>query len=179
MVQAEEVAATITRKLKKQEKKHLKKEKKRLAAISLASLENSSALEECEETSERPKKKKKQKPQEALRENEMEDPSVSFSKPKKKKSFSKEKLVSSDLEETAGTGSLPKRKKEKRFRKRKQLLTLMSQKTRGSPRKSGNCLPRRSHSAVDLKRLLPARAAAPRKRKSSESYPRKLEWTSS
>ena len=44
MVQAEEVAATITRKLKKQEKKHLKKEKKRLAAISLASLENSSAL---------------------------------------------------------------------------------------------------------------------------------------
>ena len=65
MVQAEEVAATITRKLKKQEKKHLKKEKKRLAAISLASLENSSALEECEETSERPKKKKKQKPQEA------------------------------------------------------------------------------------------------------------------
>ena len=104
----------------------------------------------------------------------MKDPSVSFSKPKKKKSFSKEKLVSSDLEETAGTGSLPKRKKEKRFRKRKQLLTLMSQKTRGSPRKSRNCLPRRSHSAVDLKRLLPARAAAPRKRKSSKSYPRKV-----
>ena len=121
-----------------------------------------------------PKKKKKQKPQEALQENGTEDPSVSFSKPKKKKSFSKEKLVSSDLEETAGTGSLPKRKKEKRFRKRKQLLTLMSQKTRGSPRKSGNCLPRRSHSAVDLKRLLPVRAAAPRKRKSSESYPRKV-----
>ena len=60
------------------------------------------------------------------------------------------------------------------FPKRNQLLTLMSQKTRGSPRKSGNCLPRRSHSAVDLKRLLPARAAAPRKRKSSESYPRKV-----
>ena len=31
-----------------------------------------------------------------------------------------------------------------------------------------------SCSAVDLKRLLPARAAAPRKRKSSESYPRKV-----
>ena len=60
------------------------------------------------------------------------------------------------------------------FPKRNQLLTLMSQKTRESPRKSGNCLPRRSHSAVDLKRLLPARAAAPRKRKSSESYPRKV-----
>ena len=60
------------------------------------------------------------------------------------------------------------------FPKRNKLLTLMSQKTRESPRKSGNCLPRRSHSAVDLKRLLPARAAAPRKRKSSESYPRKV-----
>jgi len=50
----------------------------------------------------------------------------------------------------------------------------MSQKTRGSPRKRGNYLPRRSHSAVDLKRLLSARAAAPRKRKSSKSYPRKV-----
>jgi hypothetical protein len=39
----------------------------------------------------------------------------------------------------------------------------MSQKTRGSPRKRGNYLPRRSHSAVDLKRLLSARAAALRK----------------
>lgn len=111
MVQAEEAAAEITRKLEKQEKKRLKKEKKRLAAIALASSENSSAPEECEETSERPKKKKKQKPQEVLQENGMEDPSVSFSKPKKKKSFSKEELVSSDLEETAGTGSLPKKKK--------------------------------------------------------------------
>ncbi|KAM9676054.1 LOW QUALITY PROTEIN: melanin-concentrating hormone receptor 2 [Dama dama] len=46
MVQAEEAAAEITRKLEKQEKKRLKKEKKRLAAIALASSENSSALEE-------------------------------------------------------------------------------------------------------------------------------------
>ena len=69
MVQAEEAAAEITRKLEKQEKKRLKKEKKRLAAIALASSENSSAPEECEETSESPKKKKKQKPQEALQEN--------------------------------------------------------------------------------------------------------------
>ncbi|KAB0368711.1 hypothetical protein FD755_019745 [Muntiacus reevesi] len=111
MVQAEEAAAEITRKLEKREKKCLKKEKKRLAAIVLASSENSSAPEECEETSERPKKKKKQKLQEALQENGMEDPSVSFPKTKIKKSFSKEELVSSDLEETAGTGSLPKRKK--------------------------------------------------------------------
>ena len=87
MVQAEEAAAEITRKLEKQEKKRLKKEKKRLAAIALASSENSSAPEECEETSERPKKKKKQKPQEALQENGMEDPSVSFSKPPKKEIF--------------------------------------------------------------------------------------------
>ena len=111
MVQAEEAATEITRKLKKQEKKCLKKEKKRLAAIALASSENSSAPEECLETNERPKKKKKQKPQEALQENGMENPSVSFSKAKKKKSFSKEELVSNDLEKTAGTGSLPKWKK--------------------------------------------------------------------
>ena len=57
--------------------------------------------------------------------------------------------------------------------KRNQLVTLKSQETRESLRKRGNSLPRRSHSAVDLTRMLPARAAAPRKRKSSESYPRK------
>ena len=51
MVQAEEAATEITRKLKKQEKKCLKKEKKRLAAIALASSENSSAPEECEVSS--------------------------------------------------------------------------------------------------------------------------------
>ncbi|XP_017498200.3 nucleolar protein 56 isoform X2 [Manis javanica] len=113
MVQAEEAAADITRKLEKQEKKRLKKEKKRLAAIALAFPENSSSTpEECEETSERPKKKKKQKPQEAPQENGMEEvPSVCLSKPKKKKSFSREELVSCDLEETAGNGILPKRKK--------------------------------------------------------------------
>ena len=58
VVQAEEAAAEITRKLEKQEKKHLK-EKKRLAAIALKSSENSSAPEESEETCERLKKKKK------------------------------------------------------------------------------------------------------------------------
>ena len=150
----------------------MKKEKKRLAAIALASSANSSALKECEETSERPQKKQKQKPQEALQENGTEDPSVSFSKPKKKKSFSKEKLVSVILKTQLALEVFPRGRNL--FPKRTQLLTLMSQKTRGSPRKSGNCLPRRSHSAVDLKRLLPARAAAPRKRKSSESYPRKV-----
>ena len=58
-------------------------------------------------------------------------------------------------------------------------MTLMSQKIRGSPRKSRNCLPRRSHSAVDLKRLLPARAVAPKKkRKSPKAIGKgKLEWT--
>ena len=88
MVQAEEAAAEITRKLEKQEKKGLKKEKKRLAAIALASSENSNKTpKECEETSERPKKKQKQNPQEAPRENGMEDPSVSFSKPPQKRNL--------------------------------------------------------------------------------------------
>ncbi|KAB0355811.1 hypothetical protein FD755_021752 [Muntiacus reevesi] len=128
----DEAAAEITRKLEKQEKKRLKKEKKRLAAIALASSENSS--------------KKKQKPQEALQENGMEDPSVSFSK--KKKYFSKEELVSSDLEETAGTGGLPKRKKSfpkeepvtdpdesenKRAPKKKQKLSSKEEPVSGGP----------------------------------------------
>ncbi|XP_037667755.1 nucleolar protein 56 isoform X2 [Choloepus didactylus] len=107
MVQAEEAAVEIARKLEKQEKKRLKKEKKRLAAIALMSSENSSTPEECEEASERPKKKKKQKLQEVPQENGMEDPSVSCSKPKKKKC----KVLISDLEETAGSTIIPKRKK--------------------------------------------------------------------
>ncbi|XP_023593268.1 nucleolar protein 56 isoform X2 [Trichechus manatus latirostris] len=117
MVQAEEAAVEIARKLEKQEKKRLKKEKKRLAAIALTALENSSSTpEECEvsgqEMGERPKKKKKQKPQEVPQENGMEDSSSSvLPKPKKKKSFSKEELVSSDLEETAVSTSFSKRKK--------------------------------------------------------------------
>ncbi|XP_048956723.1 nucleolar protein 56 isoform X3 [Canis lupus dingo] len=49
MVQAEEAAAEMARKLEKQEKKRLKKEKKRLAALALASSENSSTPEEYEE----------------------------------------------------------------------------------------------------------------------------------
>ncbi|EPY79204.1 transmembrane cochlear-expressed protein 2-like protein [Camelus ferus] len=133
MVQAEEAAAEITRKLEKQEKKRLKKEKKRLAAMALASSENSSTPEECEATSEKPKKKKKQKPQEVPQENGMEDPSVSFSKPKKKKSFSKEELVSSDLEETAGNVSLPKRKKS--FPKEEPVSDLEESGNKSVPKK--------------------------------------------
>ena len=87
IVQAEEAAAEITRKLEKQEKKRLKKEKKRLAAIALASSENSSALEECEETSERPQKKKKQKPQEVLQENGMKTLLSLFPNPRKRNLF--------------------------------------------------------------------------------------------
>lgn len=132
MVQAEEAAAEITRKLEKQEKKRLKKEKKRLAAIALASSENSSTPEECEEASERPKKKKKQKFQEVPQENGMEDPPVSLPKPKKKKSFSKE-LVSSDLEETGGNGSLPKRKKS--FPKEESVIDPEEAGNRSVPKK--------------------------------------------
>ena len=95
-----------------------------------------------------------------------------FFQAQKKKSFSKEELVSSDLEETAGTGSLPKRKKS--FPKEEPVSDPNESESKRVPKKSGNCLPRRSHSAVDLKRLLPARTAAPRKRKGSESYPRKV-----
>ncbi|KAM6163787.1 LOW QUALITY PROTEIN: uncharacterized protein ACDL77_020479 [Rhynchocyon petersi] len=93
MVQAEEVAVVITRKLEKKEKKHLKKEKKRLAVLALMSSENNGGTpEECdEETEEKPQKKKKKRPQEAPQENGVEDPPISpLPKPKKKKSLSKE-----------------------------------------------------------------------------------------
>lgn len=110
VVQAEEAAAEITKKLEKQEKKRLKKEKKRLAALALASSENSSTPEECEEVHEKPKKKKL-KAQETLQENGMEDPPVSLPKTKKKKAFPKEELAS-DLEEMATSSvSVPKKKK--------------------------------------------------------------------
>nr|KAF6358720.1 NOP56 ribonucleoprotein [Pipistrellus kuhlii] len=107
MVQAEEAAAEITRKLEKQEKKRLKKEKKRLAAIALASPENSSSTqEECEELNEKPKKKKKQK----FQENGTEDPPVSSPKPRKRKPLPTEELVNNERE-AATNGNLPKRKK--------------------------------------------------------------------
>lgn len=110
VVQAEEAAAEITKKLEKQEKKRLKKEKKRLAALALASSENSSTPEECEEVHEKPKKKKL-KAQETLQENGMEDPPVSLPKTKKKKAFPKEEMAS-DLEEMATSSvSVPKKKK--------------------------------------------------------------------
>ena len=89
----------------------------------------------------------------------MKDPSVSFSKPKKKKSFYKEELVSSDLEETACTGSLPKRKKS--FPKEEPVNDPNESENKRSPRKSRKCLPRRSHSTVGQKRLLPAGAVDP------------------
>ncbi|XP_006898411.1 PREDICTED: stress response protein nst1-like [Elephantulus edwardii] len=116
MVQAEEVAVEITKKLEKKEKKRLKKEKKQLAALALEASENNGTLEdqECEETEEKPKKKKKKKPQEAPQENGMEDQSSSaLPKPKKKKSLSKE-LVNSDFEESVEptvNAKVPKRKK--------------------------------------------------------------------
>ncbi|OBS57309.1 hypothetical protein A6R68_11568 [Neotoma lepida] len=112
MVQAEEAAAEITRKLEKQEKKRLKKEKKRLAALALASSENSSTPEECEEINEKPKKKKKLKPQETPQENGMEDPPVSLPKSKKKKAFPKEEMVSDPEEMATSSVSPPKRKKK-------------------------------------------------------------------
>ncbi|OWK06559.1 hypothetical protein Celaphus_00012060, partial [Cervus elaphus hippelaphus] len=54
----------------------------------------------------------------------------------------------------------PNRRKRNLFPKEE-----LSQGTGVSPRNGGNSLPRRSHSAVDPKRQLPARAVAPRKRK--------------
>ncbi|XP_003476468.2 nucleolar protein 56 [Cavia porcellus] len=135
MVQAEEAAAEITRKLAKQEKKRLKKEKKRLAALAaLASSENSNTPEEHEETQEKPKKKKKQKLQEVPQENGMDDPSVSVSKPKKKKSFSKEELINSDMEETAGGSTSPPKKKKK---------SLPKEETASEPEEAARSVPKK------------------------------------
>ena len=106
VVQAEEAADEIPRKLEKQEKKRLKTEK---PGCHCRGIIRKKQCEECEGTSERPKEK--QKPQKAPQEDGMENPSVSSSKPKKKKPFSKKELVSSDLKERASSGSLSKWKK--------------------------------------------------------------------
>lgn len=58
-----------------------------------------------------------------------------------------------------------------------QLVTLKSRETRKSPRKRGNYLLRRSHSAVDLKRLLAAGATVPRKGKIPKALLGQREWT--
>lgn len=102
LVQAEKVAAEITRKLEKQ-KKCLKEEKKQLAGLTLAPLGSSSAPEECEETW-TTQKEENAKAQKIPQENGLEEASVSLSKHKKKKPFFKEE-VGSDLEETAGSST--------------------------------------------------------------------------
>ena len=168
--QVEEMAVKMTRMLARQ-KKCLKKETRGLAAVALASSESSSIPEECEETRERLKKKKNEEPQEALRRMEWKTHLSPSSNPRRRNHFSKEELVRSDLEETAGSRSLSKRKKT--FTKEEPVSDPEESGNKRVPRKRGNCLPRRSHSAVDLKRLLPARAVTPSKSKSSESSPRK------
>ncbi|ELW72980.1 Nucleolar protein 56 [Tupaia chinensis] len=176
MVRAEGAAAEITRKLEKQEKKCLK-EKKMTGCICPGILKNNSRTsEKCEETGEKYEKKKKQKPQEVPQENEMKDPALSPPKPKKKKSFSKEEGVSSDLEETADSVNLPQ-EEEIFTQKRKQSVILKRQPTGASPREKGNSLPRRSQSAVDLKRLLAPRATLKKKKALSKTCPGKFEWT--
>nr|XP_030715696.1 nucleolar protein 56-like [Globicephala melas] len=178
VVQAEEAAAEITRKLEKQEKKRLKKEKKRRAAIALASSENSSETpEECEGTSERPKKKQKPKPQEAPQENGMEDPSVSFSKPPQKKSFSKEELVCSDPEETAGSGSVTKRKKP--FPKEEPVSDPEESGRKRVPKKKRKFSCKGEPLSSGPEEAAAARTAAPRKRKSSESFSQEDEMDTS
>ena len=102
----------------------------------------------------------------------MEDLSISFSKSKKQKSFSKRSWLVLILKRQLAVKVFPRGRNLSP--KRKQLVTLKSQKISRSPRKRGNYLPRWSHSAGGLKRMLPARAVAPRKRKSSKSYPRKI-----
>ena len=102
----------------------------------------------------------------------MEGLAISFSKSKKQKSFSKEELLVVILKRQLAVKVFPRGRNLSP--KRKQLVTLKSQKISRSPRKRGNSLPRWSHSAGGLKRMLPARAVAPRKRKSSESCPKKI-----
>ena len=128
------------------------------------------------DTSEKPKKEKNQKLQEAPQDDGVEDTPVFLSKPKKKKSFPKEELVSSDLEEKTGSGDLPKRKIS--FPEEEPVTDPGEAETGVFPIKRGNSLPKRSHTAADLKRLLVARAATPGKRKVSQSSPRKTRMDS-
>ncbi|KAF6323370.1 hypothetical protein mRhiFer1_008353 [Rhinolophus ferrumequinum] len=78
MVQAEDTAAAITRKVEKQEEKCLKKEKKRLAAIALASSENSRRTPGSVRRQVKDSKRRKSKSSRGPQENGMEDPLVSI-----------------------------------------------------------------------------------------------------
>ncbi|EDL25415.1 mCG51800, partial [Mus musculus] len=158
VVQAEEAAAEITRKLEKQEKKHLKKEKKRLAALALASSENSSTPEECEEVHEK-SKKKKLKPQETLQENGMEDPPVSLPKTKKKKAPKEE--LASDLEEMATSSA-----KRKKSSPKEEVASEPEEAASPPP------LKRKGNFLRSLKLLLTSQRAAQRKRKSPRKHRR-------
>ena len=117
-----------------------------------------------------PKRRKSKSPRRLFRRMEWKTHLSLFSK--KKKYFSKEELISSDLEETAGTGGLPERKKS--FPKEEPVTDPDESENKRVPKKKRKLSPKRSQSAADLKRLLPARAAAPIKRQSSESSPRKV-----
>lgn len=123
-----------------------------------------------------PKRRKTQKLQEAPQDNGMEDTPVFLSKPKKKRCFSKGELVSSDLEEKTSSGNISKRKKS--FSEEEPVTDPGEAETGVSPIKRGNSLPKRSHSATDLKRPPAVRAATPRKRKVSQSSPRKTRMDS-
>lgn len=107
MVQAEEVAAEITRKLKKQEKKRLKKEKSSWLPLLLHLQKTAVVLQRSVRRSVKDPKSRKSKSSKRLLRN-ME---WKIHQTKKNKSFSKEELISSDLEEIAGSRNLPKRKK--------------------------------------------------------------------
>lgn len=102
---------------------------------------------------------------------EMEDPTVStFSKPKKRNIFPRRSWLVVILKKQLAVEVFPKGKNLSP--KRNQLAILKRQVTGVCPRKRGPFLPRKSQSAVELKKLLAARAAAPRK--NSRHYTRKI-----
>ena len=119
-----------------------------------------------------PKRRKSKTPRRLLRRMEWKTHLSPSPSPRKRNLFPKRSWLVVILKRQLAVEVLPRG--TNLSPKWNQSVTLKSQETRVSPRKKGNALPRRSHSAVDQKRLLPAGAVDPRRRKSSESYPRKI-----
>ena len=95
-----------------------------------------------------------------------------LSKPQKEKSFSKKELVGTDLEETAGTVSLPKRKSS--FPKGEPDSDPEESGNKSDPEKKRKFSPKEKPLSSGPEEAATARAVAARKRKSSESHPRKI-----
>ena len=156
----------------RRKKRKQRKEKEKLPLIATASSENSSSTRRSVKKQAKDLKKSKSKISRLLRKIEWKTYLSPSPNSGKRNLFPRRSWLVVILKRQLAVKVFPRGRNLSP--KRNPLVTLKNQKISESPRKRGNSLPRWSHSAGGLKRLLPARAVAPRKRKSSKRYPRKV-----